>query len=192
MLVRGHGLARPGAMRALTEQTVVSDPDLLAVSEIDDGDALALATKTDRQWSYRGGQALFWRAGFVPLAVHEAYLSSGMPRLPWRGLLRVDLRVGTIEISLTCTRLAPDRRGIADLRFVRKLLADAESERAILCVVNPPAIGARALARLGFESSNCVIAADVLTAIRGGDLRSSVTIAGGGALGTQIVACVRV
>lgn len=192
MLVRGHGLTRPGAMRALTEQTVVSDPDLLAVSEIDDGDALALATKTDRQWSYRGGQALFWRAGFVPLAVHEAYLSSGMPRLPWRGLLRADLRVGTSEISLLCMRLAPDRRGIADLRFVRKMLRDAAPGRAILCVANPPATGARAFAQLGFDGSNCAIKDDVLMAIRGGELRSCVWVAGGEALGTQIVAHVRV
>ena len=191
MLVRGHGLTKHGAMRALTEQTIVWNPDLLAVSEIDDGDALALATKTNRQWSYRGGQALLWRSDFTPIAVHEAYLSPVLPPLPWRGVLRIDLRAGETTLSMLCTRFAPDRRAIRDQRFVRTLLRNARLERAILCITNPPANCERAFAHRGFSSSNSVASADVLMTIRGCDLRTSTTIASGGALGTQIIAGVR-
>lgn len=192
MLVRGHGLTRPNAMRALTEQTALSNPDLLAVSEIDDGDALALATKTNRQWSYRGGQALLWRSEFAPVAVHEAYLSPGLPPLPWRGVLRVDLRAGETEVSVLCARFAPDRRRIRDVRFVRTLLRDAPIGRTILCITNPPRSGARAFAQFSFAASDCVLEPDVMMACRGGDLLSNVTVAGGEALGTHILAHVRV
>ena len=59
------GLARAGARRTLAERVTASHPDVLSLSEIDDGDALALATQFGYQWAHRGGQALFWNARFV-------------------------------------------------------------------------------------------------------------------------------
>jgi hypothetical protein len=178
-------------MRALTEQAIASNPDLLAVSEIDDGDALALATKTNRQWSYRGGQALLWRTKFASFGLHESYLAPALRSLQWRGVLRVDLRAEETEVSLLTTRFAPDRRRVRDLRAVRSLLRDAPVERMILCITNPPPKGDRVLSDLGFATSDCVAASDALMAVRGCELRSSATIAGGDMLGTQILAHVR-
>lgn len=51
--------------RAVAEFIARVDPEICAVAGIDAGDAFALATRFDRQWGYRGTQALFWQTPFA-------------------------------------------------------------------------------------------------------------------------------
>jgi len=192
MFVRAHGLVRAGAMRLLAEQVSSTKPDLLVVSEIDDGDALAVATRFDLQWAYRGGQAVLWNARLAPRSVEESYLPPALPALQWRGLLRVDLRSGDAELSILTTRFAADRTRIRDLRFVRSVLRRDSTSSAILFVTNPPKSGSWAFSDLGFLPKNASVANDMLLAGRRCDLRTSGKIAGGHNLGAQMIANVRV
>ena len=187
MFVRAHGLARAGAMRALAEQVSATTPDLIAISEIDDGGALAVATRFDLQWAYRGGQAILWNARLAPRSVEESYLPPALPALQWRGLLRVDLRIGDVELSVFSTRLATDRSRIRDLRFVRSVLRRDRMSRAILLVTNPPNRGSAAFTDLGFAARCESDASELLLAGRGCELRPSVEIAAGN-VGSQIIA----
>lgn len=192
MFVRTHGLKRAGAMRALAEQISSTEPDLIVISEIDDGGALAISTRLDRQWAYRGGQAILWSARFAPESVQESYLPPALPALQWRGILRIDLRYRDVAFSLLATRFATDRSRARDLRFTRKTLREARDWRIILAITNPPRTGRNAFRDLGFAAENASASADLMLAARGCDLRSNATIAGGDNLGTQMIAHVAV
>ena len=98
---------------------------MLAVDEIDAGDALALATRFERQWAYRGAQALFWKPPLLDGAqIHDAYLPSSVAHpFERRGFLRVDGRTNGEPLSLVITQIADDRaRRIRDTRFIRTQL----------------------------------------------------------------------
>ena len=175
-------------MRSLAEQVSSTKPDILVISEIDDGNALAVATRFDLQWAYRGGQAVMWNARLAPLSVEETYLPPALPALQWRGLLRVDLRCDNAALSLFTTRLAPDRSRVRDLRFVRSVLRREAASSSILFVTNPPKRDT--FRDLGFAADDSTVANDLLLAGRRCDVRSSVGIADT-TLGTQIIASVR-
>lgn len=97
-----------------------ADPDVMALSEIDAGDALATATRFDREWAYRGGQALLWKRRAIAHAVHDLYLpASALRPFDRRGLLRVDVDIDDAELHVFATQFAGDRSAIRDLRFAR-------------------------------------------------------------------------
>ncbi len=89
---------------------------------IDAGDALAMATRFDCDWAYRGGQALFWQPVFQAHEVHDRYLPSP-PMRPFerRGLLEVDGERGATSLTLIGTQLSNDRAHVREIRFVRTI-----------------------------------------------------------------------
>ncbi|MBV8373739.1 MAG: hypothetical protein JOY69_10815 [Candidatus Eremiobacteraeota bacterium] len=180
-------------MRALAEQISLSHPDIVALSEIDDGNALALATRFDLQWAYRGGQALLWNARMHLESVYESYLPAvPLPAFDRRGLLRVDGAFEGRPIGLFATRFAPGRSRIRDLRVTRGVVRGARIERALLFVTDPPA-GRRAMFDdLGFTCHVSEHVPDLLLATRGCSVDTCVRIAGAERSGSQLLAGVTV
>lgn len=121
-------------MRALAESIAQERPGVIAVSEIEPGDALALATRFAMQWAYRGHQALFWSAAFQALRVRDLYLPSQPAlRLERRGFLYVEAEFSGRLCALASTQFSEERRArIAELRFARGLLRNTPDD-AIFC-----------------------------------------------------------
>ena len=166
---------------------------MLALSEIDDGDALALATQFGYQWAYRGGQALFWNARFVASRVEESYLPAPpLQAFERRGLLRVDGRCGKHELSLLTTRFAPNRARARDLRLTRSVIRETRGPRVLLFIANPPAAGSNAFRDLGFAQTDAYALPALMLAARGCALESCLESAGTDGLGAQLVALFRV
>jgi hypothetical protein len=119
-------------MRSLAAFVAEHDPHILAIAEIDAGDALALATRFARQWAYRGRQALFWNGAFVEHAVHELYLPFRAANpFDRRALLRVDGALEGRSCALYATQFArAPEQCVPELRFVRERL----------CVQHGPAV----------------------------------------------------
>lgn len=139
--VRAFGLRDPGAMRSLAAFVAEREPDVLAICEIDAGDAFALATRFSRQWAYRGAQALFWSEAFVAHAVHDVYLPFALQRpFDRRGLLRVDADHGGEPVALFATQFSAERRiAVPELRFARAQMR--RSERRLLAFAQMPRRG---------------------------------------------------
>lgn len=114
---------RPGTTRAFAEQIARERPSFFAVHGIDAGDALALATRFDCGWAYRGRQALFWTRAYHAREVHDRYLPAA-PLRPFdrRGLLEVRGEFEMNCLTLVAAKLAADRTSIRELRFVRTTL----------------------------------------------------------------------
>lgn len=107
-------------MRSLAALFSAGDPDVAALSAIEAGDALATATRFDREWAYRGGQALLWKRRLTAHAVHDLYLpASALRPFDRRGLLRLDADAGSVPLHVFATQFAGDRSAVRDLRFAR-------------------------------------------------------------------------
>lgn len=136
-------MTRAGALRSLTAFLAEIDADIFCIHEIDAGDALALATRFDRAWGYRGGQALFWNARVSAHTVHDRYLPL-TPLRPFdrRGLLEVDAETHGARLTLVATQFANDRAvRVRELRYARSNLR-AQGGAALLFVAQPdPRIG---------------------------------------------------
>jgi len=126
--------SRAGATRQFAERIASEHPAFFAIHGIEAGDALALATRFDCGWAYRGGQALFWRDAFTPHDVHDRYLPL-VPLRPFdrRGLLEVRGEYAGKPLALIAAQFAKDRSRIRELRFVRRELRDLPG-RALLFV----------------------------------------------------------
>ncbi len=111
---------RPDATRQFAERIAAEQPAFFAIHGIDAGDALALATRFDCGWAYRGRQALFWRDVFAVHEVHDRYLPV-TPLRPFdrRGLLEVRGDYAGKPLVLIAAQFAKDRTRIRELRFVR-------------------------------------------------------------------------
>jgi hypothetical protein len=134
-------------MRSLAELVAAADPDVTALSEIDAGDALATATRFDRAWAYRGGQALLWKRGAIAHAVRDLYLPvSALRPFDRRGLLRVDADFGKVPLHVFATQFAGDRSAIRDLRFARTAVRGVEGN-VLLFIADP------APSRIGFADA---------------------------------------
>ena len=134
-----------GAMRALAELVANRSPDVLCVHDIDAGDALALATRSDLQWAYRGAQALFWSRRVKAHGVHDRYLPVA-PLRPFdrRGLLQVDAEIGGKRFALLATQFSAERTlRVRELRFARDNVRRIDGA-AVLFVARPDE-------RIGFE-----------------------------------------
>lgn len=125
-------------MRSLAELVAAADPDVTALSEIDAGDALATATRFDREWAYRGGQALLWKRRGIAHAVRDLYLPvSALRPFDRRGLLRVDVDIEKLSLHVFATQFAGDRSSIRDLRFARSAVRGVEGN--VLLFISDPA-----------------------------------------------------
>jgi hypothetical protein len=136
-------------MRSLASFLAESDPDVMALGEIDAGDALALATRFDRQWAYRGGQALLWNARVAAREVHDLYLPVAPLAFERRGLLRIDGEVGEAPLALFATQFGADRNKVREMRFARAH-ARAAPALAMLFVTSP--LGRIGFSDLGYEA----------------------------------------
>lgn len=139
-------------MRALASCVSQFDPGVLAISQIDSGDALALATRFARGWAYRGGQALFWKNDFRAARVQDVYLPFVAARpFDRRGFLRVDGRLLDRPCSLYVTFFGRTRaQRVPELRFVRTQLRSTTGA-AIAFAHGMPAPG---LHDLGFSDTS--------------------------------------
>lgn len=127
--------SRPGSMRCVAERLACARFDVVAIHGIDAGDALALATRFDCEWAYRGRQALFWkRTAFHAHAVHDRYLPA--PRLrPFerRGFLEVRGERNGRHMTLVAAQLAPHRGRAREVEYVRRSLRGID-EDLVLCL----------------------------------------------------------
>lgn len=131
-------------MLSLAALFAEADPDVAALSQIDAGDALATATRFDREWAYRGGQALLWKRDVVAHAVHDLYLPmSALRPFDRRGLLRLDAEWRGVPLHAFATQFAGDRTAIRDLRFARSAIRSVDGN-VLLFISNP------ASSRIGF------------------------------------------
>ena len=129
-------------------------PDIFAVSEIDAGDALAIATRFALQWGYRGGQAVFWKPAFVAGPIRDTYLPFS-PLRPFerRGLVRVDLQLARASVGVFATQIGPERdQRIREWRYVRNVLRTAAGPALVFCLL-PQARST--LSDLGFVRVGC-------------------------------------
>lgn len=134
-----------GAMRTVAELVARRNPDVLCVHDIDPGDALALATRSNLQWAYRGAQALFWAQRIKARAVHDRYLPVA-PLRPFdrRGLLQVDVEVEGWRFALCASQFSTERTlRVRELRFARATIRELQGP-VVLFVARPDD-------RIGFE-----------------------------------------
>jgi hypothetical protein len=136
-------------MRSLASFLAESDPDVMALGEIDAGDALALATRFDRQWAYRGGQALLWNARVTAHEVHDLYLPVAPLAFERRGLLRIDGECDAAPLALFATQFGSDRNNVREMRFARTHARTAPS-LAMMFVTSP--LGRIGFSDLGYEA----------------------------------------
>ncbi|MGA8533554.1 MAG: endonuclease/exonuclease/phosphatase family protein [Candidatus Tumulicola sp.] len=177
-------------MRALAQCVSALDPDVLALSEVDAGDALAVATRFDRQWAYRGGQAVLWNRRFVAVKVHDLYLPA-TPLAPFerRGLLRVDGRCDSTELTLFAARFAPARACVRDLRFTRSAIRASGAARIVLFLTDPPGAGRASFGDLGLRPECAdAAAADLMLAVRGCSVQSCIVARAENGIGAQLIA----
>ena len=137
-------------MRRLAGFVVESNPNIVAICEIEPGDALSLATRFALQWAYRGRQALFWNARFFARDVHDLYLPlrAGRP-FDRRGFVRVDGNLETRACTLVATQFSAERDArTAELRFARTQVRGGAPEAMFFALVPERST---ALAGLGFR-----------------------------------------
>ena len=143
---------RPGGMRLVAETVASHDPQIFCVHGIDEGDALALATRFDCGYAYRGRQALFWKVRFAAREVLDRYLP-GAPLRPFdrRGLLHVDGVLGGGRLALIATQFATERAiRVREARFTRAILRTIDG--AALLFATGVASGAIKFRDLRFET----------------------------------------
>ena len=110
-------------MRALAESFAARKPAIGAVSEIAAGDALAIATRFDRNWAYRGAMALFWTEAFKAHEVHDRYLPMpGLNPFERRGMLEVRGEYQGKPLTFIAAALSHDKSRIREIRFLRSAL----------------------------------------------------------------------
>jgi hypothetical protein len=90
------------------------------VHGIDPGGALAIATRFDLHWAYRGTQALFWGTRYQAFSVHERYLPAPPLRVERRGFLEIDGAYDGRPLALIATQFSTERAlRVRELRFAR-------------------------------------------------------------------------
>jgi hypothetical protein len=172
-------------MRSLASFLAESDPDVMALGEIDAGDALALATRFDRQWAYRGGQALLWNQRVVAREVHDLYLPVAPLAFERRGLLRIDGECDGVALALFATQFGDDRNNVREMRFARGHARSAPP-CAMMFVTAP--LGRIGFSDLGYESMDEHDASDqVEIASRGFHLERLRSGTVGGGIGAALL-----
>jgi len=165
-------LRAPGAARAAAQVIAAGDEAVVCLHGIDEGDALALATRFDRLWAYRGGQALLWTTAFLAAHVSARYLP-GPPLRPFdrRGFLEIDGAADGVRMHLIATQFSTERAAyIRELRFARRIMRAVDGAALLFVDATPP--GAAGLRDPGFD----VVARDrgTLIAARAVNARASI------------------
>ena len=105
-------------MRAAAEAIDARPPVIFSVHGIDEGDALALATRFVFDYAYRARQALFWNATFGAREVLDRH----------RGLLRVGGSFAGGRLTLIARRFSSERASrVRELRQTRTALRATKS-----------------------------------------------------------------
>ena len=111
-------------IRAVGEAIALRMPSIFCVHDVGEGDALKLARRFDRNYAYRGGQALFWDGTFAASEVLDRYLPA-TPVRPFvrRGLLQVNGMFGGRYVALIATEFDAERAArVREVRFARSVL----------------------------------------------------------------------
>lgn len=140
-------MRRAGAMRSLAAFYDRARADVLAVTEIDAGDALALATRFALQWAYRGGQAVFWQRGLRATAIRDNYLPFS-PARPFerRGVVEVTLQVFGAPCTVLATKVSAQREPrVREVRHLRTVARGAQRACIVLAVMPPNSAELRGL-----------------------------------------------
>ncbi len=138
-------------MRAVAESIATRKPKLFAVSDISAGDALALATRFNCGWAYRGAQGLFWSEGYHAREVHDRYLPIDLLNpFERRGLLEVRGDLGKDPVALVATRFSGARTRVREWRFLRNALRAIDGG-ALVFLANCKDDERVGLTDLGFE-----------------------------------------
>lgn len=128
-------------MRAAAEAIDARTPAIFSVHGIDEGDALALATRFVFDYAYRGRVAIFWNATFTAREILDRH----------RGLLRVHGTFGGARLALVARRFSNTRASrVLELRRARTLLRATKS--AALLFVTGVVDGEIGFADLGFAT----------------------------------------
>jgi hypothetical protein len=139
-------------MRAVAEAIDAHAPAIFSVHGIEEGDALALATRFVFDYAYRGRLAIFWSPTFAAREILDRH----------RGLLRVNGTLGGGRLALVARRFSSMRASrVRELRHARTVLRATKSP-ALLFVTGVVA-GEIGFADLGFATlvgeGNALIAA---------------------------------
>ena len=139
-------------MMTLAATLASQRPSVFAVADISAGDALALATRFNCGWAYRGGIALFWNGSFKAREVHDRYLpTAAIIPFERRGLLEVrGEMMESKSCALVAAWLAEDRSRVRDVRFIRTTLRAIEGD-ALLFLANYSERDRIGFADLGFR-----------------------------------------
>jgi hypothetical protein len=165
-LLRARGLREGGAMLSLAAFIDKHQPDLLALSDIEPGDALALATRFARRWAYRGGVAILWNDCFAVTRIRDLYLpSTPIAALERRGFLCVEGRCDAGPLALFATRFTRERERIREVRFARTAVRQWPDDGLIFTADAPKGPGA--FRDLGFASIASEPTGDLQIAGRG-------------------------
>ncbi len=116
-------------MRSLAQFFARIDPEILALCEIDAGNALSLATRFVRHYAYRGGQALFLKSSIAITAVRDEHVPL-WPSRPFdrRGVVCVKARHGNGNISILTAKIAREReQRAAEIRHLRNVVRALET-----------------------------------------------------------------
>jgi len=171
--VQTLGLQRAGAARSLAAFLAECDPDVAALAAIESGDALALATRFDRDWAF-GAVSLLWKkTRFAASAAQER-----------RGVLCVDAIHGGSAIALLATHFSEGRERVRELRSARALVRKIDGD-ALLFVAEPH--GRLGFRDLGFDSAGEGEGAELVIATRGYGVESSSAPATAPGLGAALV-----
>jgi hypothetical protein len=128
-------------MRAVAEAIDARVPAIFCVHGIEEGDALALATRFVFEYAYRGRLAIFWNATF---SVREIVDRN-------RGLLRVNGTFAGGRLTLVARRFSRDRASrVRQLRQARTELRATKS--AALLFITGFVTGETGFSDLGFAT----------------------------------------
>ena len=160
-------------MRSLAAFLAEAKPDLVALDGIDKGDALATATRFDRDWAYLDGGALLWdRRRFAAHQVADR-----------RSVLCVEGAYAGAPLRTFFVRFASDRSSIRELRALREALR-AGGAAVLFLVRMRDRIG---LSDLGVRTLRCQADSELSVAVRGFTLTPVEQIVPARALGARVV-----
>ncbi|MHB8145698.1 MAG: hypothetical protein ACYDGM_00350 [Vulcanimicrobiaceae bacterium] len=140
------GTLRAGAMRSLAACIAERAPDVLALHGVDEGDALALATRFDFGWGYRGREALFWSRAYRVHAIHDRYLPV-RPLRPFerRGLLCIDGEYDGVRLALSAVHFSPERERVREVPFVDAQLRATQGDALVFAAALDRRLGLQSL-----------------------------------------------
>lgn len=126
-------------MRSLAAYLTEHVPNVLALHGVEEGDALALATRFEYGWGYRGSEALFWSSAYHARAIHDRYLPATMLRpFERRGLLCIEGECGGATLALSAVQFSPDRARAHEVRFVREQLRRMDGDGLLFAAAFDP------------------------------------------------------